>query len=115
MHTPEMSISKKYSDNIKCMYFMIEDKKIDKYMTIWEKLSSIIRKINSKHTYNKKYLKAEKRFNAKEGLFLYTSNICLIYRKNRNYYSKVFLEKFVHNYFWRRIINFVFLGSENSS
>ena len=32
---PEMSIFKRYSDKIKCMYFMIKDKKIDKYVTVW--------------------------------------------------------------------------------
>ena len=32
---PEMSICKRYSDKIKCMYFMIKDKKIDKYVTVW--------------------------------------------------------------------------------
>ena len=65
---PEMSIYKRYSDKTKCMYLMLKDeKKIDKYMTIWEKVSNIIiKKINSELIYNKKYLKAEKRFNAKE-------------------------------------------------
>ena len=104
MHTPEMSISKKYSDNIKCMYFMIKDKKIDKYMTIWEKLSSIIRKIYSKHIYNKKYLKAEKRFNAKEGLFLYTSNICLI-----QFIEKI--ETIIRKCFWKNLF-ITFFGEE---
>ena len=39
---------------------------LDKYMTIYEKVSNIINQLNSKLIYNKKYLKAEKRFNAKE-------------------------------------------------
>ena len=39
---PEMSIYKRYSDKTKCMYFMIKDKTIfDKYVAIWEKVSSI--------------------------------------------------------------------------
>ena len=38
-------------------------------MTIWEKVSNMIKKINSELIYNKKYLKAGKRFNTK------TSNI----------------------------------------
>ena len=38
-----MSIYKKYSDKTKCIYFMIKDKKIDKCMTISEKLSNIIK------------------------------------------------------------------------
>ena len=41
-----MSMYKIYSDKAKRMYFMINDeKKIDKYMTIWEKVSNIIKKI----------------------------------------------------------------------
>ena len=65
---PEMSIYKRYSDKTKCMYFMIRDENFfDKYMTIWEKLSNIIKKtLNSELMYNKEYLKAEKRFNTKE-------------------------------------------------
>ena len=42
---PEMSIYKRYSDKTKCMYFMIKDEKIfDKCMTIWEKVSNIVKK-----------------------------------------------------------------------
>ena len=48
--------------------FMIKDKNMfDKYMTVWGKVSNIIkRKFNSELIYNKKYLKAETRFKAKE-------------------------------------------------
>ena len=43
---PEMSIYKRYSDKTKCMYFMIKNEKMfDKYMTIWKKVSYIIKKI----------------------------------------------------------------------
>ena len=46
---------------------MIKDEKKNKHMTIWEKVSNIIKKeFNSKLIYNKKYVKAEKRFNTKE-------------------------------------------------
>ena len=41
-------------------------KKIDKYKKIWKKLSNIIKKINSEVIYNKKCLKAKKRFKIKE-------------------------------------------------
>ena len=62
-----MSISKRYSDKAKCMSFMIKDgKTFVKYMIIWEKVSNIIKNFNSELIYNKKYLKAEKRFNTKE-------------------------------------------------
>ena len=38
-------IYKRYSDKTKCMYFMIKDEKMfDKYITIWEKVSNVIKK-----------------------------------------------------------------------
>ena len=41
---PEMSIYKRYSDETKCMYFMIKDGKIfDKYVIIWENVGNIIK------------------------------------------------------------------------
>ena len=52
---------KRYSDKTKCMYFMIKDEKVfDKYMTIWEKVSNVIKKVNSELIYNKKDLEPEK-------------------------------------------------------
>ena len=40
-----MNIYKRYSDTTKCMYFMIKDeKKFDKFITILEKVSNIIKK-----------------------------------------------------------------------
>ena len=37
---------KRYSDKTKCIYFMIKDvNKFDKYMTVWEKVSNIIKKL----------------------------------------------------------------------
>ena len=63
-----MGIYKRYSDKTKYMYFKIKDEKpFDKYMTIWEKVSNMIkRKFNSELIYNKEYLTVEKRFNTKE-------------------------------------------------
>ena len=56
---------------------MIKDENFfDKYMTSLKKVSNIIKKINSELIYNKKYLKAEKRFKTKKlSMFLYASNI----------------------------------------
>ena len=68
-------------------------------MKIWEKVSNIIKKIKSELIFNKKYLKAEKKFNTQKKLsmFLYTSNmIDSVYRKYENYYPKVILEGFIH-------------------
>ena len=48
-----MSVSKRYSDKTKCMYFMIKDEIFfDKYMKICEKVSNIIKQINSELIYN---------------------------------------------------------------
>ena len=61
------------------MHFMIKDENFFyKYMNIWEKVSNVIKnRFNSEITYNKKYLKAEKKSKHKRKLsiFLYTSNI----------------------------------------
>ena len=43
-----------------------EEKKFDKCMVIWEKVSNIIKNIYSELMCNKTYLKAEKRFSTKE-------------------------------------------------
>ena len=91
---------------------MIKDEKnFDKYMTIWEKVTNITRNNNSELLYNKKYLKAGERFNTTESFqCLYIPVILFnsVYRKDGNYYSNVFLEKFIHNFFGRNITNFGF-------
>ena len=101
------------------MYFMIKDENFfDKYMTIWEKVSNIIKNINSELIYNKKYLKAEKRFNTKESFQWFYIPVILfnsVYRKDGNHYPKVFLEKIIHNFFWKNITNFGFWGFGSSS
>ena len=99
---------------------MIKDENlVDNYMTIWEKFSNIIiNKFNSELIYNKKYLKAEKRLNTKESFQFFYIPVILFdsfYRKDGNYYSKVFLEKIIHNFFWKIIINFGFWGFGSSS
>ena len=90
-----MSIYKRYSDKTKCIYFMIKHGKLfDKYMTIWDKISNIIKKkFNRELIYNKKYLKTEKRFNTKESFQCFYMPVILFdsaYRKDGNYYPKVF-------------------------
>ena len=66
---------------------------------------------------NEKYLKAEKKFAAKESFQCFYVAVVLIdsvYRKDEKYYLKVFLEKFIHNFFWRSIRNFGFWGFGSS-
>ena len=89
------------------MYFMIKDESIFyKYMTVWEKVSNIIKNIISELIHNKKYLKAERR---KLSVF-YIPAILFdsVYGKVGNYHPKVFLERFIHKFFWRITINFGF-------
>ena len=93
----EMSIYKGCSDKTKGMFFMIKDETIfDKYMTIWEKFSNIIKTISSELIYNKKYLKAEKRFNSNKSFHCFYIPVILfdsVNRKDGNYYYKVPLKK----------------------
>ena len=74
---PEMSIYKRYSDKTKCMYFMIKgEKNFDKYVTILEKVSNIIKKkliVNL----NKKYINAGKRFTTKESFHCFYMPVIL--------------------------------------
>ena len=70
-----------------------------KYMEVLEKARNIVRnKFNSKFIYSKKYLKGEKKQKKTKGSFecLYASLILFdsIYRKDKNYYPKVFLKKY---------------------
>ena len=79
------------------MDFMIKDEKsFDKYMTIWGKVSNEIKtNFNIELIYNKFYQKFKKRFNTEKSFqCLYTLVILIdsIYRKNENYYPKVFLD-----------------------
>ena len=68
MFRPKMSIYKIDFDKTKGMYFLIKDEKfLQNYNEIQGKVSSIIKKeFNSEPVHNKKYLKAEKKFNAEE-------------------------------------------------
>ena len=115
-----MSIYKRCCGKTKCINFLIKDEKcFDKQMTICEKVCNIInKKINSELIYNKNYLEAVKRFNTKESFqYFYIAVILFdsVYRKDRNYYSKAFLEKFIINLFWRTLRNFYFWDFESSS
>ena len=96
------------------MYFIVFLKIFDKYMTIRERVSNIIeKKFKSELIYNKKYLKAERRFNTKEsfqGFYIPVILFDSVYRKDENFYPKRILEKYIHNIFWKNIINFAFWG-----
>ena len=54
---PEMSMHERYSDETKCMYFIIKDEKnFDEYMAVWERLSNITKtKFNIEIMYLEKF------------------------------------------------------------
>ena len=65
-------------------------------MTIWEKVSNMIKNNNRELIYNEKYLKAEKSLNTKESFQCFYIPVILfdsVGRTDGNYYPKVFLEK----------------------
>ena len=66
---------------------MIKDeKRFDKHMKIWEKVSNVIKS---------KFLKAKKKFNIKESFQCFYIPVILIdsnYRKDENYYPKMFFD-----------------------
>ena len=95
----QMIIYKRYFDESRHNHFIIKKEKIfNKYMEILEKVRSIIKnEFNSKYMYSKKYLKVGKKANTKEDFqCLYAPLILIdsIYKKDGNYYPKVFLQKY---------------------
>ena len=100
------------------MYFMIKDETFfDKHLTILEYnvmkniINIIEKKINIELMYKERYLTAEKSFNTRESFqWFYIPVILfdLVYKTyDENYYLRVILEKFVHNFFWKSIIHFL--------
>ena len=96
----EMSIYMRDFDKTTCMCFLIKEGKVfDKYNEIWEKLA-ISPKGNLMVNLHiiKKSLKAEKKINTKEIFQYFWITIIVIdsvYRKDENYYLKVFSENIV--------------------
>ena len=72
-------------------------------MTIWKKVNKIIiKKCNSEAIYNKKNLKAEKRFNSKKSFQCFYITVILfdsVHRKDGSCYLEVLLEKQFNNLF----------------
>ena len=61
MYPKTSTYVKSYDEQIKWMYFLIEDDDfLEKYNTIWDKVSADIKKeFDSKSVYNKKHLKTK--------------------------------------------------------
>ena len=94
-----MNIYKINFDENRRIYFSIKKEEVFiKYTEILEKVRDIIKnKFNSELIYSKKYLKAEKKITTKGGVQCLYSPVILIdsiYRKDENYYPKVFSEKY---------------------
>ena len=94
-------------DEIECMCFMTKEEKVfDKYIEVLEKVTNIIKKINSEPIYSKKYLITKKTFNTKESFQSFYRKVIPVpvilidslYRKDESYYPKVFLEKEYHSF-----------------
>ena len=104
IYLPKMMTYRRDFGKTKCMSFFRKDEKmLEKYNEIWKKVSNIIKKeFDSKPVYNKKYLKSKiksykGKINTKEGSHCIYTSVILIdsaYRKNKNYYSKMFIEKY---------------------
>ena len=101
---------KSYDGQTKWMYFLIEDDDLlEKYNTIWDKVSADIKKeFDSKPVYNKKFLKTKIKSHGDEVTDFYDKKIpkvdsnhtCLAVisldsalKKDDNYYLQVFLKE----------------------
>ena len=101
---------KSYDGQTKWMYFLIEgddDDLLEKYNTIWDKVSADIKKeFDSEPVQNKEFLKTKKKFHGDEVIDFYdkkfprmhSNDICLAVinldsalKEDENYYLQVFL------------------------
>ena len=92
-----MIIYQRNFDEIRCIYFLIKGENVFiKYMETLEKVRNIITdKFNSELIYSKKISKNWKKINtigSFQCLYALVILIDSIYRKDENYYPKVFLE-----------------------
>ena len=106
MPTKTTAYVKSYDGQTKWMYFLIEDDDLlEKYNTIWDKVSADIKKdIDSESVYNKEFLKTKIKSHGDEVTDFYDKKIsnhtCLAVisldsalKKNDNYYPQVFLKE----------------------
>ena len=119
---------KSYDGQTKWMHFLIEgDDLLKRYNTIWDKVSTDIKKeFDSKLVYNKNYLKTKIKsysdevtdFNDKKIPKLDSNHTCLTVisldsalKKDDNYYPQVFLKKLKHieKRVVRYVIRYIFL------
>ena len=93
-------------DETESTYFMIKEEKFfDKYMKIWEKVTNIIQKLMVNLYIVKNVSNSWKTFNTKETFQCFYRKVIPItvilidsvYRKDENYYPKVFLKNIIHS------------------
>ena len=116
----EIIVSNEFSFDDKILNILLVTKiikKLDFYAYSFQKrvyikdISNEIKKINGELICNKKYLKAEKRFKTKESFQYFYIPVILfdsLFKKDGNYYPKIFLENFIQKFFWRYVINISF-------
>ena len=100
------------------MYVFYDKRWKQKIISIWQfgkKVSNITKKkkILITNLYIIKISKSWKKILHKRKLHCFNIPVILfnsVYRNDENYYPKVFLEKFIHNSFWRSVIDFGFWG-----
>ena len=97
---------KRYNGQTKWMYFLIKDNDLlEKYKTVWDKISSNIKKFDSKPSYNNIFLKTKIKSNGDKAtdfhdkdILKVDSNLAVItlksaLNKDKNYYLQVLLKE----------------------
>ena len=128
-----MSAYRKAFDETKYMSFLIKDDKLlETYNEIWEKLKNVIKKeFDCEPVYNEKYLKAKiKSYNGKintsfcnnkipkEGSQIICLSVILIdsvFRSGKNYYPQVFSEECKYIFKEKKIAKYVIVDKKISS
>ena len=128
-----MSAYRKPFDETKYMSFLIKDDKLlETYNEIWEKLKNVIKKeFDCEPVYNEKYLKAKiKSYNGKintsfcnnkipkEGSQFICLSVILIdsvFRSGKNYYPQVFSEECKYIFKEKKIAKYVIVDKKISS
>ena len=128
-----MSAYRKAFDETKYMSFLIKDDKLlETYNEIWEKLKNVIKKeFDCEPVYNEKYLKAKiKSYNGKINSSFCNNKIpkdgsqfiCLsvilidsVFRSGKNYYPQVFSEECKYIFKEKKIAKYVIVDKKISS
>ena len=124
---------KSYDEKTKWKYFFIEDDDLlEKYNTIWDKVSANIKKeFHNEPLYNKEYLKTKIKFHGNEFTYSYnkeipkvdpnhtllaTISLYFVLKKGESHYPQVFLKecKYINKNLVRHIIDDLESSSDGS-